>query len=303
MINSNNKKSLLTQIINARMAYLFILPLMAGLAIFSYYPAFSGIYHSFFDWDSVGTAKFIGFDNFKELFSDTVFLNAVVTMGKIQLPKLLIGIVVPLMMAELIFNLHSKKAQYWYRILILLPIVTPGVVGVLIWKYLYDPNNGLMTALMHLFGLLDPKLVIDWLGDPKMVIFSVIFMGFPWIGGTAVLIYMSGLMNIPTEVIESSVLDGCGTFRRILAIDLPTIMGQIRYFLVMGIIGALQDYSLQLMLTSGGPGYTTTVPGYYMYTEAFYANRMGYACSIGTVMFMCIFFFTAFTYKFIKNDS
>lgn len=113
-------------------------------------------------------------------------------MAKIQLPKLVIGIVVPLVMAELIFNLSSRRAQYWYRILILFPIVTPGVVSTLIWKYMYDPNNGLLTALLRAFGVLDGGAVIDWLGDPQWVIFSVIFMGFPWIGGTAVLIYMSG---------------------------------------------------------------------------------------------------------------
>lgn len=110
-------------------------------------------------------------------------------------------------------------------------------------------------------------------------------------------------MNIPTEVVESSLLDGCSTLRRIFVIDLPTILGQIRYFLIMGIIGALQDYSLQLMLTSGGPGYSTTVPGYYMYLEAFTANRMGYACAIGTTLFLIIFIITAFTYKYVKNDA
>ena len=117
------------------------------------------------------------------------------------------------------------------------------------------------------------------------------------------LIYMSGLMNIPNEVIESSLLDGCSTLRRIISIDLPTIMGQVRYFLIMGIIGALQDYSLQLMLTDGGPGYTTMVPGYYMYIEAFTANRMGYACAIGTSLFLMVFVMTAVTYKYVKSDG
>ncbi len=297
------KRSLLWRIWHARMGYLFILPLMVGLLMFSYYPAFSGIYHSFFDWDSVGNATFIGLDNYIELWQDEVFLTSFGTMAKIQLPKLLIGIFCPLIMAELIFNLTSQKAQYWYRILILLPIVTPGVVSTLMWEYIYDPNNGLMTAVMRALGVLSENGAIDWLGDPQWAIFSVIFMGFPWIGGTSVLIYMSGLMNIPNEVIESSLLDGCSTLRRIISIDLPTIMGQVRYFLIMGIIGALQDYSLQLMLTDGGPGYTTMVPGYYMYIEAFTANRMGYACAIGTSLFLMVFVMTAVTYKYVKSDG
>lgn len=297
------KHGLLWRIWHQRMGYLFILPLIAGLLTFSYYPAFSGIYHSFFNWDAVGTAEFIGVDNYVELWQDKVFLESFGTMLKIQLPKLIIGIICPLIMAEFIFNLSSRKSQYWYRILILLPIITPSVVGTLLWKFIYDPNNGLMTAVARSLGLLSEAGVIDWLGDPKWVIFSVIFMGFPWIGGTSVLIYMSGLMNIPSEVIESSLLDGCSTLRRIISIDIPTIMGQVRYFLIMGIIGALQDYSLQLMLTGGGPGYTTMVPGYYMYLEAFTANRMGYACAIGTSLFVIIFILTAVTFKYVRNDK
>lgn len=296
-------KSLWRRVWQARMGYLFILPLMLGLLIFSYYPAFSGIYHSFFDWDSVGTAKFIGVENYRELFRDEVFLNAFGTMLKIQLPKLLIGIIVPLIMAEMIFCVRSQRAQYWYRILILFPIVTPGVVSTLIWKFIYDPNGGLLTSLLRAVGIMDATQVISWLEDPRWVIFAVIFMGFPWIGGTSVLIYMSGLMNIPTEVMESATLDGCGVLRRIVRIDLPTIMGQVRYFLIMGIIGALQDYSLQLMLTDGGPGYSTMVPGYYMYLEAFTANRMGYACAIGTTLFLIIFVITAVTYRYIRSDT
>lgn len=167
-------------------------------------------------------------------------------MVKIQLPCLIIGVAVPLIMAELIFNVTSTRMQYWYRILVLLPMVAPGVVGTLIWRFIYDPNNGLMTALMQTLGILKDGQVIDWLGDPNYVIFSIIFMGFPWIGCTSVLIYMSGLMNIPSSLIESSVLDGAGTFTRIFKIDLPMIVGQIRYFVIMGIIGRCKVTLLRL---------------------------------------------------------
>ena len=117
------------------------------------------------------------------------------------------------------------------------------------------------------------------------------------------LIYMSGLMDIPNEVLESARMDGCSTIRRVVSIDIPAILGQVRYFLITGIIGALQDYSLQLMLTDGGPGYATMVPGYYMYIEAFTANRMGYACAIGTSLFIIIFVLTILTRKYVNNGD
>ena len=159
-----------------------------------------------------------------------------------------------------------------YRFLFLLPMVAPGVVNLLIWKNIYDANSGLMTELVRLLGIVGEEESIDWLGSSKYIIFSIIFMGFPWLGGTSVLIYMSGLMNISTEVIEASRLDGAGTWTRIFRIDLPLLMGQIRYFLIFGLIGGFQDYGVQVVLTSGGPdGYATYVPGYYMY-ELMYAH-------------------------------
>lgn len=102
--------------------------------------------------------------------------------------------------------------------------------------------------------------MIDFLNDSKWVIPSVIILGFPWVNGTNILIYISGMNAVSGEVIEASELDGCGTWRRIFSIDIPLLVGQIRYFFIFGLIGLLQDYSIQIVLTNGGPGYDTYVP-------------------------------------------
>jgi ABC-type sugar transport system permease subunit len=295
MIKSKN--SLSYRVWKARKAYLFLLPLFIGLIIFSYYPPILGIFRSFFDWNGINTGKYVGVDNYKRLASDQIFLNSLPSMLKIMLPKLVIGIVVPLVMAEMIFYIRNVRLKTFYRVAILLPIVAPGTVGALIWKNIFDPNRGLLTSILRALGVMGKTQVIDWLGSVNAVIPSIIFMGFPWIGGTSVLIYMSGLMSISSEVIEASRLDGCSTFRRIISIDLPNIIGQIRYFLVFGIIGGLQDYSIQIVLTGGGPGYTTYVPGYYMYIQAFTSGNMGYACAIGTTIFLIIALITLLTFK------
>ncbi len=284
-------------------AYLFLLPLFTGILIFSYYPAFSGIYHSFFDWNGIGEKTFRGLANYKNLFHDSIFLNSIPVMLKLMIPKLIISIVVPFIMAELIFAIRSNKMQERYRMLCLLPMVAPGVVGTLLWKFIYDPSSGLAVELCRLFGIVGQTQNIDWLGNPALTIGSIIFMGFPWIGGTSVLIYMSGLMNISGEVMEASQLDGCSTFGRIFRIDIPLMMGQIRYFVIIGIISALQDYSVQIILTGGGPGYTTYVPGYYLFKQAFSYGNMGYACAIGTLMFSVIFLLTLLSMRLMKSKD
>lgn len=300
---SMNRTNFIKRLKASRQAYLFLLPLFAGLLIFSYYPAFSGIYHSFFDWSTDGTKNFIGIQNFTELFRDPIFINSIPAMFKLMIPRLIIGIVAPLVMAELIYYVQSARLQYVFRVVCLLPMVAPGVVGTLLWRYIYDPSEGLAVTLVRLFGIVDQNVNIDWLGNPDLTIPSIIFMGFPWIGGTSVLIYLSGLMGIASEVKEASVLDGCGTFKRIMKIDLPLIMGQIRYFFIFGIIGGLQDYGVQLILTQGGPGYTTYVPGYYMFKSAFSYGRMGYASAIGTLLFIFIMILTVLSFRLLKNKD
>ena len=298
-----HKKSLLARIWQARIAYLLLAPLLIGLIVTAYFPPISGLYHSLFDWNANGREVFIGLDNFKELFQDPVFLNSIPTLFKLMIPRLLISVIVPLIAAELIFGVRSKRWQYNYRVMVLLPMVAPGLVYTLLWQKIYDPQSGLLSTILRGLGLIGQDQIVNWLGDPKLVIPALIFMGFPWIGGTAVLIYMSGLMNISGEVIEASILDGCTPMQRIRHIDLPLLIGQIKYFLVFGLIGGIQDYNSQLVLTQGGPGYTTYVPGYYMYIKAFGASRMGYASAVGVVMFVVIFGLTILIMRYKKKEE
>lgn len=283
-------------------AYLFLLPLFFFLLMFSYFPAISGIYHSFFDWKDTGESIFIGFDNYvRFLFGEEsqIFWDSCLTMLTIMLPKLLINIFVPFVVAELIFNLRKEKAKSFYRLWILIPMVAPGVVTTLIWQYIYDPNNGLVTALYMLFG----GTPIDWLNDEATVIPAIIFMGFPWIGGTNVLIYLSGLNSISPEARESARLDGAGTFRIIWSIDVPLVLEQFRFFLINGLISGIQDYSVQFLLTNGGPGYKTMVPGYFMYEKAFTDGEMGYASAIGTFLFIVIMILTLISFRIGKKKE
>jgi len=300
MNKSGQKEKLYKRVWKARLSYLFIAPLMAGLLMFCYYPSVYGLGLSFFEKSSTVSMRFVGFNNFSALFRDKIFLNSIPVMLKIMLPRLAIAIVVPLVMAELIFGLRSHKSQNIYRIMILLPIVAPGVVSMLIWRNVLNSDYGLLTAITRGLGFVPKTETVEWLNNPKLVIYTIIFIGFPWIGGTAVLIYMSGLMNISAEVFEASRLDGASVMTRIFRIDLPLLLGQVRYFLIFGIIGGLQDYGTQYILTYGGPGYATYVPGYYMYQLAFRDDNMGYAAAIGAVLFLTAFIITLAAFRYLN---
>lgn len=281
--------------------YVYLLPTFLLLVLFSYYPPISAMYHAFFSWNGANVENFNGLSNIISMFSDSVFLQSVVNMGKLLVFGLVVGTLVPLFVAELIFNLYSQRLKYWYRLLIIIPVVVPGIVILLMWEFILDGNTGLANMLLSAVGL--EHLRESWLGNPDTALYALMFIGFPWIDGIKVLIFLARLQSIGTPIMESSAMDGARLFTRILKIDLPLLMGQIKLVLIMCIIGGLQGYGPQLILTKGGPGFSTMVPALYLYKVAFDYRKMGYACAIGLVMFIAILGLTLINMKFIKGGD
>lgn len=281
--------------------YLFLVPTFALLLVFSYFPPISAIYNSFFQWDGFRERTFIGLQNFRELFTDRVFMaswkNLFILLGF----NLLIGISVPLIVAEMIFNVANDRWRYLYRLFFIIPMVVPGLVGTLLWRFILDPNVGIVNIILEAIG--GPEWRQPWLGSPKTVLSSFVVMGFPWVSGVNVLIYLAGLQSIPQEIFDASRMDGAEGISRFFRIDLPLVMGQIKLLLILGVIGGLQAYQAQLILTNGGPGYSSMMPGLVMYQEAFSYNRIGYASAIGLVTFILILGATYINMHYVKSAS
>ena len=283
--NKYNKYHVLT-------AYLFILPTAVFVLGFCYYPALRAILGSFTKWDGFNQPIFIGITNYITLFKDRIFLISLRNVFYWSGGSLVVILTAPFIGAELIFHLKTSRAQYFYRVLFIIPLVVPAVVTVLIWTFFYEPSIGLLNRLLVDVFRINRELIPNWLGDGRFVIPSLVFIGFPWMSGMNLLIYYSGLQDISTDVIEYAQLDGCTGLIRILKIDIPLITGQIRLLLILGIIGTLQNLTVPLLLTGGGPGYASYVPGLYMYFKAFRMSDFGIAFTIATIMFVIIFTLT-----------
>jgi len=280
--------------------YLLLLPAFILLIIFSYYPSFSGLIYAFTNWDAA-TASWVGLDNFKKILNDRILKESVSNMLILIGAGLVIGNVPQIFLAELLFNLKNRRLSERYRFLFTLTSLVPMVVIMLIWTQLVlNPSpEGLMNSILLKLGG-DAK---GWFGDPQMALFSMILVGFPWVGGINFLIYLAGLQGIPESVLDASKIDGCGTMRRILFIDFPLIRSQLKFFIIMGIIMGIQGFGFQLLITDGGPGTSTMVPGMWMYKNAFKYVKFGYASSIGLVMFVSILIVTLLNLKFIKSTE
>lgn len=281
---------------------LWILPAAVLLLIFSYYPPLDAFYHSLTDWDGTN-ANFIGLDNFVRVFKDGLFWRSFGTMLFLTLTCMVVGNICTLLLAELIYNNRNMRMSAFYRFMFVLPAIIPGIVTIMLWGkiILTGAPNGILNTVIGWFGV-KPQ---GWFYAESTVLASIILYGFPWMGGTSFLIYLAGLNGIDESVIEAAKIDGITTFKRIIHIDLPMIKGQLKYFLIMGLIGGIQSYTLQYAITNGGPGdsYVSMVPGYYVYRAAINDSEYGYSCAMGVVLFVIILIITIINNKLIKTEG
>lgn len=280
--------------------YLFLLPGLLLLFTFFYYPAVAAVFYSFYDWD--GSHKiFIGLENFRQMLVDPILRDSFRNLLVILLLGIPISIVVPLVVAEMIFSLKSQAWRNFFQIAFLITGLAPLIVVLLIWQFIYDPYFGPINSLLASLGF--DKMDFLWLADPNWALYCLLLIGFPWIAGTSVLIYVSGLNTIPDSILDYSRLEGLNVWQRFWAIDVHYVMGQTRLLLITGVIGMMQAFGMQLILTRGGPGTATFVPGYHMYVNAFSYDQLGYASAIGLLIAVIILAFTLLGLKFLKVNE
>ena len=299
--------------------YLFVLPALIAVLTFSYFPAGSALYHSFFDWSGGDTKEFIGLGNFKRIVGDKIFWQSFVTIFILVIANVF-KLIPSIGMAVLIHRMVSDKAQYMYRVAVVIPMLVPGIVILFIWKFFYDPNLGILNFILDGTGLknvlvwLDGKfdwgvfyadVPIGWLSTPELIIPALIFWGFPWIGAVGVLIYLAGLQAIDKELYEASDIDGAGPFQKFFYIEFPLILTQVRVTLILLIIYTLQGYGQQFLLLgeNGGPARAGMTPGLWMFNRAFFNGEFGYACALGLVLFSVILGLTWVNNKYVRVDK
>ena len=278
-------------------AYLFLLPTLIFLAVFMYQPAFNVIYHSFFRWDGFGIERFVGLKNYVDMVRDPTMHIAVRNLMFFFVGWMLQRLS-PFIAAELVFNVKAERAKYWYRTLFVLPMVVPFLVVIMIWKFIYNPmpDIGIFNRLLGSVGL--EQFQRAWLADTQTVIPALLFVSFPWVSGWPFLIFYAGLQQIPAEILDAARIDGCSVFQRVLRVDIPLILTSIRIIAIQTMIGIIQDFSFVLIMTLGGPAKASMVPGLHLYLSAFRGDYMGYAASIGVVMFIAILVLTILSFKY-----
>lgn len=284
--------------------YLLVALPLLFVIVFNYFPIVNGFIHVFYRWDGHLVEEFTGLENIKTMLKDKDLWRSFGVIA-IFIASNLVKMIVPIMTAIVLHHIMSGRMQYVYRVCFVIPMIVPAMVGILLWKYFYEPNVGILNRILRFTGDLGPTEAYQWLSDTRLVIPSLIFQGFPWVGAFGVLIYLAGLQNIPKEIYESAQMDGAGFLNVLWNIELPLIMTQIRINLVLMMIYTIQGWEFVYLFLgeTGGTDGIATVPGLLIFREAFSKGFFGYGCAIGFLLFLVTLALTGINNRFVRVEK
>jgi len=289
-------------------ALCFLLPNAAGFLLFTAWPVLAALLLSFTSWDLLTPPKFAGLHNYTDLLgfhhdpegwqaNDPAFWkylwNTIFLM--LALP---VHIAASLFLAIL---LNQKiRGTYFYRLIFFLPSILSGVAIFYLWRWMYNPDYGLINRLIGMIGMEGPM----WLTDPHWAKPALMLMGC-WLaaGGTSMILYLAALQNVPLELYEAAEIDGAGAWRKFLTITWPSVAPVTFFIVTMGLIHGFQSgFEAAYIMTGGGPAGTTTTIGYYIYNTAYVNFEMGYAATIAWALFLLVLVITLLNWRFGKGN-
>jgi multiple sugar transport system permease protein len=277
---------------------LFLLPTIVVLGTFNFYPALYSLYLSLFEWNGLSpTREFVGLANYARLLASGEFWNSLrVTLlyaGGVTLLALALGLGVAVLLNQPI------RGQTLYRVLYFLPVITPTVASGVVWKYLFDPIQGVVNRSLGGVGITGPS----WLSDPSWALAAVVVVGVWKRVGFNMVVYLAALQGIPKTYYEAAQLDGAGPGQQFRHITLPLLAPTTFFLVVTALIDAFQVFDLVYVMTSGGPLGGTDVLGYYLYRQGFRYSELGFASAVAYVMFALIFMVTLMQFRLTRGGQ
>lgn len=278
---------------------LFILPYAIIWAVFLLWPVVYGFYISLFKWQPLLGSEFIGLKNYVNLFHDARFWNALkntIWFAVITIP-LILGI--GLFFALLVRAVEGRKgtgfveASFFYPYLLNVSIIS------IIWKWLLDPDFGLVLSYLEALGIHPP----NFLNEPFWAIPAIAFATGWWLAGYRMVVFRAAIGDIPDHIFELADLDGANAFTRFFRITLPLLKPAILFSLVLTAISAFRVLGQVLMMTAGGPGRSSEVLALYLYRAGWQYLEMGRAAAIGFILFLIILVFTLLGFRLLGFES
>ncbi|MBX3012588.1 MAG: sugar ABC transporter permease [Caldilineaceae bacterium] len=273
---------------------LYLSPWIIGFLVFVVGPLLASMYLSFTKYNVLRPPQFIGLNNYIYAFTkDELFLPSIwrtFYFALLSVPPAMIGS----LLIAMLLNQKLVGTALW-RTFYFLPTLTPIIAAALLWRWMLNPDVGLVNFLLAKVGIQGP----GWLASTTWSIPALALIGL-WlsVGGSRMIIFLAGLQDVPAELLEAAEIDGAGRWAKFRHVTLPLITPTIFFNLVLGIIFALRTFDIAFISTAGGPARSTWFISLHIYQNAFVSFDMGYASALSWVFFIILFVLTYLQFSF-----
>lgn len=272
-------------------ALIFLLPALLGTLIFIVIPVMCSFGLSFVQWDLLNPIKFVGFENYREIFHDGLFYKILGNTIVFALSTSFFGVIIPLILAS-ILNTKIRGSEF-FKGAYFLPFITPMVVVGVVWAWIFDPNIGLLNQMLHLH--------LNWLYDSKLAMPALIVVSVWKLIGYNMIIFLSSLSAISQSLFEAAKIDGANSFQIFKNVTIPMLSPTIFFVVIITAISSFQVFDLIYLMTQGGPFDSTNVLVYAIYKNAFEYFNVGKASAIAYVLFVIILVLTLIQWSLRKK--
>lgn len=278
-------------------ALLFLSPTLVVFTVFILFPILFSFYLSFHEWNMFSDEQtFVGLENYTRMFGDPEFWmvfkqTAIYTVATVPLNM-------ALALAVAFFLNEQIKGRKLLRAMFFTPVIISSVAAAVIWRWVFDPNLGLLNYLFEALGL--PP--INWVNNATAAMVALITVGVWKTFGINMILFAAGLAGIPEHYYEAARIDGADGWQRFWKITMPLLAPTTLFIMVLSIIGSFQVFDLVYVLTYGGPLGSTKVLVFYLYEHAFKFFNMGYASAVAYVLFAILFVLTMLQIRYFRDE-
>lgn len=271
--------------------YLFLLPYLAVVGLFTVYPILHGLYISLFDYKITGDSSFVGLANYQRMLHDEMFWRSLWNTARFVLMNAPSTVVLGLALALLVDA--PIRGKQFFRVIFFAPHVLSISVVATLWVWILQPQYGILNKLLVGVGLQPPQ----WLSDPLWAMPSVVVTTLWWTVGFNLIVFLAGLQEIPTSLYEAGRIDGAGPWALFRHITLPGLRRTMLFVTVNQVITSFQVFGQVFIMTQGGPYGTTKVLIQYVYENAFRYFRMGYGSAMAYALFLLLLVLTVIQFR------
>lgn len=269
--------------------------LLVFFVVFYIFPIFSVLFGSFHKWNPLkGTFKFTGLDNWNKVFHSDLFWKSMGNTFGFAMVATIFRVVLGLALSSALYS-KLTKCKGLFRVIYYLPTITPLVAVTFVWKFIFDPQIGLLDQILG--------MDINWLFDSRYAMIAILLLTIWKDFGYAVIIFLGAMCSLPQDCFESAEIDGADSWQRFRFLTLPLLKPTVLFIVITSLISYFQSYIPVMVLTQGGPGTATYLAPYLIFNEAFSKYNFGYASALSFVLFVFIAALTWLSFRVSGNDE